>query len=362
MEEAPGAAREIIRISEDGDVMFTFPSDNSKVLVSSVVLKMASPVFKTLLGPHFREGQTARSSSNPIEIPLPEDDPQATADLCRLLHHIPVPELDFESDMGRMIPCAVAVDKWDCSRALQRSFRAILLHALHHNINNYDYEKLGQLASVAYCLGNQQVFGAVFDKLMLHFAKPTQYLRMVSEVPSRILPAQFYCQSFLVFSATDSDESVLEERRNRARDGLSTGLQALASSCKLCHRSRAKSVMNTEYMRHIAMDEPLDSKFKRNVAMDKPATTWPPAWQPDEVSLEAALSHVRGLARYTSEFQDECRFCGRQSPVRVERADYKQLVRETTGLWGYLSLTCIRQECALFEDSLYCEDHYTEDL
>lgn len=56
-----------------------------RLRVSSVLLSHASPVFKAMLGPHFKEGSTLATSSS-IEIPLPEDDPFAMEIICYVLH------------------------------------------------------------------------------------------------------------------------------------------------------------------------------------------------------------------------------------------------------------------------------------
>jgi hypothetical protein len=53
--------------------------------VSSVFLAHASPVFKAMLGPHFSESNTLAASSG-VEIPLPDDDPDAMEAICLALH------------------------------------------------------------------------------------------------------------------------------------------------------------------------------------------------------------------------------------------------------------------------------------
>jgi hypothetical protein len=50
-----------------------------------MILAHASPVFKALLGPHFREGNTFAASSS-VEIPLPDDDPDVMEAICLVLH------------------------------------------------------------------------------------------------------------------------------------------------------------------------------------------------------------------------------------------------------------------------------------
>lgn len=48
-------ADDIQVIDEEGDVIFIIGASKKKLKVSSVMLSRVSPVFKALLGPHFRE-------------------------------------------------------------------------------------------------------------------------------------------------------------------------------------------------------------------------------------------------------------------------------------------------------------------
>lgn len=78
------------RIDRDGDIILvvgtprhkpqkTRPMDMRKLLVSSTTLIRASRVFATMLGPNFREGQELAASTQPTEICLPDDKPDAMA-------------------------------------------------------------------------------------------------------------------------------------------------------------------------------------------------------------------------------------------------------------------------------------------
>lgn len=62
-------------IADEGDLILAVGNEKKKkkMRVSSVILSMASPVSKALLGPHFREGQRLRNGTSPIEILLPDD-------------------------------------------------------------------------------------------------------------------------------------------------------------------------------------------------------------------------------------------------------------------------------------------------
>ncbi|KAI7241915.1 hypothetical protein KC330_g349 [Hortaea werneckii] len=77
--------RRDVDIAADGDIILALPK-NLYIRVSSAVLSLVSPVFKTMLGPRFKAGNEVRSSRHPIEIPLSEDDGTAMKHLCLLIH------------------------------------------------------------------------------------------------------------------------------------------------------------------------------------------------------------------------------------------------------------------------------------
>lgn len=71
-------------IDPDGDVYLC--TDKFKLLVSSKVLSVASPVFQKLFGPHFAEGSQV-SSTRPGSVLLSEDNAEALVALCQILHY-----------------------------------------------------------------------------------------------------------------------------------------------------------------------------------------------------------------------------------------------------------------------------------
>ncbi|KAH6990210.1 hypothetical protein EDB80DRAFT_897808 [Ilyonectria destructans] len=80
-------AKVVEKIAPDGDVVFSLENGATCVQVSSGVMKSASPVFAAMLGPNFKEGQAvATPHAQPIEIPLPDDDPKGFILICRILH------------------------------------------------------------------------------------------------------------------------------------------------------------------------------------------------------------------------------------------------------------------------------------
>ncbi|CAK1360672.1 unnamed protein product [Cercospora beticola] len=87
-EVAASGGDDIELIAADGDVILVASKkDHTKKLrVSSSILSNASPVFKAMFGPHFREGHQLRNSTEPLEVPLPEDDTRGLRLMCQMLH------------------------------------------------------------------------------------------------------------------------------------------------------------------------------------------------------------------------------------------------------------------------------------
>jgi hypothetical protein len=101
-------------IDPDGDVYLC--SDQFKLLVSSKVLSVASPVFKKLFGPHFAEGCQV-SSTSPGSISLFEDDAVAMLTLCHVLHHQAY-KVTTKPSFTFLEKVAVAADKYDCLQGM----------------------------------------------------------------------------------------------------------------------------------------------------------------------------------------------------------------------------------------------------
>ncbi|CAK1360673.1 unnamed protein product [Cercospora beticola] len=80
---------EVKVIDGDGDVLLVIGATKQSLRVSSRALSV-SPVFKSMLGPHFREGQQPRSTAGPVPILLPEDNYDGTRVMCQMLHLLKV--------------------------------------------------------------------------------------------------------------------------------------------------------------------------------------------------------------------------------------------------------------------------------
>ncbi|KIW10500.1 hypothetical protein PV08_11464 [Exophiala spinifera] len=122
------------------------PSDRTyvRLLVSSTFVTHASPVFKAMLDGRFAEGQLPPSKQNPPSITLPEDDPDATALFCRILH-FGDNDSDKSNSADQLMNLATFSDKYDCGRCLHPWFQALLYRSTFPDTGLFDQDALGPL-------------------------------------------------------------------------------------------------------------------------------------------------------------------------------------------------------------------------
>ena len=100
-----------------GDVLAILPTTALKLQVSSKILSTASPVFRSMFSPRFREGAALASGTALIEIEFPDEPPQALEAVFNVLHfrHDCVSaNVSFDA----LYEIALVVDKYDLARAL----------------------------------------------------------------------------------------------------------------------------------------------------------------------------------------------------------------------------------------------------
>ncbi|KAI8670065.1 hypothetical protein LRP88_01495 [Fusarium phalaenopsidis] len=75
-EENNGNSRRSRQLIPDGDIMLLVGPKEEKIQISSHLLCITSPFFKTMLNSDFKEGKAFRERNDtPTEIKLPEDSP-----------------------------------------------------------------------------------------------------------------------------------------------------------------------------------------------------------------------------------------------------------------------------------------------
>ncbi len=149
-------AQTTVTADPNGDIAFVLGSseDATHVQVNSQVLKLASPVLTAMFGPHFAEGQGLSSnSSKPVQVPLPDDNPEAMVWILLALHYCEKPAFDIP--LRLLLRIAVHCDKYDLTRALRGWGDSML--RLNEETSAEESEFTLILAS-AYSLNNHESF------------------------------------------------------------------------------------------------------------------------------------------------------------------------------------------------------------
>lgn len=169
-EVLPPVIQELERyeICPGGDV--TLVAENEflkvKIVVSSLVLSLASDVFKALFGPNFKEGQ-GLGYTNPDSrtVPLGEDDPNALLLFCQVLHNR-ASEHDLDNvHHEEIVELATLVDKYNCGEAFLAHAYKFLAAPLVEDDSivarspvQADSYRVANLAVAAYLFNNPRFF------------------------------------------------------------------------------------------------------------------------------------------------------------------------------------------------------------
>lgn len=109
------------------------------VLVSSVVLSLASPVFATMFDGRFSEGQSL-SPASPRTVPLSDDDPECITMICKI-GHMQTSQLPTTLTAMDLFKLALVCNKYDCVGVV-RAWAIIWIAALLEMPAAQDFEKL----------------------------------------------------------------------------------------------------------------------------------------------------------------------------------------------------------------------------
>ncbi|KAJ4989075.1 hypothetical protein SVAN01_05513 [Stagonosporopsis vannaccii] len=105
-------------LSKWGDVILHVGEEQEadcKLLVSSVLLSHASPVFAAMFDGRFAEGQLL-STASPRVIQLPDDNPSSMATLCEIIH-MQTADISMAT-CSDLVELAVLAEKYDCVSVL----------------------------------------------------------------------------------------------------------------------------------------------------------------------------------------------------------------------------------------------------
>lgn len=195
-------AEPLEEVDFDGDVYLLVGPEGSQVRpkVSSTLLAIASPYFKTLFGPRFKEGPESAAGK---DIELKHDDPRAFKLLCEILHmRYELTGSALTAD--ELLEFAIVADKYDCTRPV-----ALVLKTLFPDTptGSMSFIDVGKLASAAYLLNHPQLFQQLTEDITRFFTD--DFLDFVTLPCGQHMPAiawgeRFICYTFDIVADSSS--------------------------------------------------------------------------------------------------------------------------------------------------------------
>ncbi|KAM3413527.1 hypothetical protein BST61_g11516 [Cercospora zeina] len=289
-------------VSPDGDVVLVVglpkPETCRKIQVSAATLAAISPVFKTLFGPHFREGRQTRGPTNPVEIPLPDDDSLAVLRLCRMAH-MNSDDLSTRPTGVELLGLATTVDKYCCVAALKLQCSALLQAWCKYGSSAHNPQReLWSVASASYLLECPHTFETVTSRLVTYTWGKFDFVSS-DRLPSRVT-------------------ATIAERRNTAWRKISTILPEL--SITYSYKNYSCPTLIGDFMHQLAKLFDL--------------AIWPPKFDSKEGALHVLLQTTRHLPKLKHSEYGSCTQNSRCSVIDKEifRAAADQVAAECDGL------------------------------
>jgi len=159
-----------IEFDLEGDVLLTLSSSSgiARFRVNSIILCIASPVFRAMLGANsqFKEraALSARTStSEPLELSLPDDDPQALVVILRVIH-LQYDWVPPSLDENQLYKVAITCDKYD----MRQSLEVWLAKWVSPLVESPDYPVSGdKWLFIAYAFARKDLFSRLTKDLIL---------------------------------------------------------------------------------------------------------------------------------------------------------------------------------------------------
>ncbi|KXT05555.1 hypothetical protein AC578_3681 [Pseudocercospora eumusae] len=220
-----------IEIEADGDVIFVCPhglETTRRYRVSSTVVSRASPVFKAMLRPHFKEGSTLLKDSR-VEIELPDDDAWAMEIIFNIMH-LQNDCVESQLDVNGLEVIAQLVDKYQCATAIAPVVYYIMVKQV--DTTTVSMKDLGRMLDCAYFCHQHELFERICQRLILEASEPIR--SDSSRVPD-------------VFAA-------LEDQRMGALLSLSAFVQKdMLDSCNIRRQSWASCTLGCTFQDNYAV-------------------------------------------------------------------------------------------------------------
>ena len=182
----PTSGREI-EIASHGNIILVVGPKEARIRVSSRSMIGASKPFSAMFGPDWKEGTELLSQDEPLDVHLPEDDPEALKLICAVIHHRNevVPRDLSPVDVFAV---AVAADKYDCVSVLKFASETWL------RLREMNAQDMAFLTTAAYILRNAEAFKELTKALVLSYDGP--YLELCSEQIESAMTWRVFCKHF----------------------------------------------------------------------------------------------------------------------------------------------------------------------
>ncbi|GIZ45853.1 hypothetical protein CKM354_000900300 [Cercospora kikuchii] len=313
-------------VAPDGDVVLvvgapTGPATCRKMRVYASTLAAISPVFKTLFGPHFREGQQVRDSLNPAEIPLPDDTFPTVLRLCRMAH-MSYDDLNTRLSAEELLDLAVTVDKYCCVAPVKLQCSALLLAWCQYDpigpsttAASLEHD-LWRMTSAAYLIECPHTFRTVTSMLMTHTWDKFDFLSTES-LPSSVT-------------------ATVAEKRSTARGTFSVALGRMTSN----------------RTGHCFDNKDAEQDYRKKIFEIFNLRYWPPKFDSQSTSLKALIEKTRQApALRHSEIVPCKEQCYSTIEARAFRNAADLVAKECTGL----CLACAKVRSSVSE--AVCDEH-----
>ncbi|KAE9990476.1 hypothetical protein EG327_001378 [Venturia inaequalis] len=327
-----------VTIDRDGDLILLVgpeESQQTRILVSSKALTLASKVFKAMLSKStFKEGRElveSAANSTLYEIPLPDDDIAAMIILCKLVHHR-YRNIDLSKvTIQHLSDIAVLAYKYDSVDAV-RSTSSWL--------QRFDeYKNAAKLLKISFLLDHAEVFKSSSHTILcgssrdILFGSSKDAKAMREEIdPDDQMPKRIFVQ--------------LEKRRNDGMNLISPAIEKRrkkmwtdTSQLSNTHgESNDTRTVFPSFSKHDA------EQVRTLVEYLELASVWSMGKPPPPASLEVILTLLKGLSNASADLGREiarrsyCQTCTHRFPVIFDEI-YKELFAATEGL----CLDCVKQ-------------------
>ncbi|KAK3627918.1 hypothetical protein LTR56_018908 [Elasticomyces elasticus] len=305
--------------AEEGDVILVL-QNGKRLRVLAAVLSLVSPVFKTMLGPKFLEGQAPRTAKDPKEIQLPDDSVDGIVLLARFTHGLPSGAKPFKNSTlqflsTRLLELGVAADKFDCIPAVTLAAEALMRrHAAYMDfeytaaVSKPTVDGYAKFAAAAFLLQIDNLFTFFTRRLVLDAVD--SFGEIFEMQVHGLLPPNVILG--------------LEEQRSAVREYLlATVADSAHGQCKskFCSFKAKGGTYPTELARLLSLPR------------------WPPPWSAHRIrSVLQKLYKCESLA-LGNEYP-----CGHSDPSRLGSLELQQLCHKVSEQARGLCLTCARQD------------------